>query len=70
VSDGGAAVNIEAALMEWWPQITTIILVVVYLQRAQTRMEVRIEQLERKVEALFELWNKHIDRLLDKYEGK
>lgn len=62
--------NIESALMEWWPQITTIILVVVYLQRAQTRMEVRIEQLERKVEALFELWNKHIDRLLDRYEGK
>lgn len=61
--------NIEAALMEWWPQITTIILVVVYLQRAQTRMEVRIEQLERKVEALFELWNKHMDRLLDRYEN-
>lgn len=55
--------------MEWWPQITTIILVVVYLQRAQTRMEVRIEQLERKVEALFELWNKHMDRLLDRYEN-
>jgi len=62
--------NWESALMEWWPQITTIILVVVYLQRAQTRMEVRIEQLEKKVESLFELWNKHMDRLLDRYENK
>lgn len=37
-----------------------------WLNRQQTRMEVRIEALEKKVETLFVLWNKHMDRLIDK----
>lgn len=42
-----------------------LVVLVAWLNRQQTRMEVRIEQLEKKVENLFILWNKHMDRLLD-----
>jgi len=43
-----------------------LVIVIAWLNRQQTRMEVRIEQLEKKVENLFILWNKHMDRLLDR----
>lgn len=56
---------IEAFLSEWWAQITGIVVLVAYLNRQQTMMQVRIESLEKKVESLFVLWNKHMDRLLD-----
>ena len=57
---------IENFFQEWWGQITGLILLVAYLNRQQTMMQVRIESLEKKVESLFVLWNKHMDRLLDK----
>lgn len=56
---------IESFLSEWWAQITGIVVLVAYLNRQQTMMQVRIESLEKKVESLFILWNKHMDRLLD-----
>ena len=56
---------IESFFQEWWGQITGLILLVAYLNRQQTMMEVRIQALEKKVENLFVLWNKHMDRLLD-----
>jgi len=56
---------IEGFVQAWWPQIVALVVLVAWLNRQQTRMEVRIEQLEKKVENLFILWNKHMDRLLD-----
>ena len=56
---------IESFFQEWWAQITGLVLLVAYLNRQQTMMQVRIESLEKKVENLFVLWNKHMDRLLD-----
>lgn len=56
---------IESFFQEWWAQITGLVLLVAYLNRQQTMMQVRIEALEKKVESLFILWNKHMDRLLD-----
>lgn len=42
-----------------------LICLVAWLNRQQTRMEVRIENLEKKVETIYILWNKHMDRLID-----
>jgi len=61
---------IEGFVQQWWPQIVALVVLVAWLNRQQTRMEVRIEQLEKKVESLFDLWNKHIDRLLNHRDGK
>lgn len=57
---------IETFLTDWWGQIMALVFLVAWLNRQHTRMEVRIEQLEKKVEDLFKLWNKHMDRLIDK----
>ena len=56
---------IEGFFQEWWGQISALVLLVAWLNRQQTMMQVRIESLEKKVESLFVLWNKHMDRLLD-----
>lgn len=61
---------IESFLTDWWAQITGIVVLVAYLNRQQTMMQVRIESLEKKVENLFVLWNRHIDRLLDERKDK
>ena len=50
----------------WWPQLVALVVLVAWLNRQQSRTEVRLEQLEKKVEQIFILWNKHVDRLLDK----
>jgi len=57
---------IESFVQTWWPQILALIVLVAWLNRQQSRTEVRLEQLEKKVENLFVLWNKHMDRLIDK----
>jgi hypothetical protein len=57
---------IEGFVQTWWPQILALIVLVAWLNRQQSRTEVRLEQLEKKVENLFVLWNKHMDRLIDK----
>lgn len=49
----------------WWPQLVALVVLVAWLNRQQSRTEVRLEQLEKKVEQIFILWNKHVDRLLD-----
>ena len=61
---------IESFLSEWWAQITGLVVLVAWLNRQQTMMQVRIESLEKKVENLFVLWNRHIDRLLDERKDK
>lgn len=58
--------GIETFFQAWWPQIVALVVLVAWLNRQQTRMEVRIESLEKKVETIFILWNKHMDRLIDK----
>lgn len=57
---------IEGFVQDWWGQIVGLVILVAWLNRQQTRMEVRVEQLEKKVEQLFILHNKHIDRHMDK----
>lgn len=57
---------IESFVQTWWPQLLGLIVLVAWLNRQQSRTEVRLEQLEKKVENLFVLWNKHMDRLIDK----
>ena len=57
---------IENSVQDWWGQIIGLICLVAWLNRQQTRMEVRIEMLEDKVKNLFALWNRHTDRLLDR----
>jgi|TARA_X000001382_G_C3049950_1_gene140740 ABC-type transporter Mla MlaB component len=57
---------IENFVQDWWGQILGLICLVAWLNRQQTRMEVRIEMLEDKVKNLFALWNRHTDRLLDR----
>ena len=56
---------IENFVQTWWPQLIALVILVAWLNRQQSRTEVRLEQLEKKVENLFILWNKHMDRLLD-----
>lgn len=57
---------IEGFVQTWWPQLVALVVLVAWLNRQQSRTEVRLEQLEKKVEQIFILWNKHVDRLLDK----
>ena len=61
-----AKVMIEGFVQTWWPQLVALVVLVAWLNRQQSRTEVRLEQLEKKVEQIFILWNKHVDRLLDK----
>jgi|TARA_S200002703_G_C3696020_1_gene213755 hypothetical protein len=61
---------IEGFLQTWWPQLTAFVFLIAWLNRESTRMTVRVEQLEKKVEALYILWNKQIDRMLDKADKK
>ena len=57
--------DVGSFFQDWWPQITGLIILVAWLNRQQSRTEVRLEQLELKVQQIFVLWNKHVDRLLD-----
>lgn len=57
---------IENFAQDWWPQITAGIVLVAYLSRITAAQNERINQLEKKVENLFALWNKHIDWLLNR----
>ena len=57
---------VESFLQTWWPQLVAFVVLVAWLNRQQALHENRITQLEKKVEQLFILHNKHIDRLLDK----
>ena len=57
---------IESFLTDWWAQISALVILVGWLNSQQTMMQVRIESLEKKVENLFVLWNKHMERLIEK----
>ena len=55
----------ETFVAEWWSQILAFVIFVAYLNRMQATIETRTSQLEKKVEQLFVLWNKHIDQHLN-----
>ena len=61
---------IEGFLQTWLPQLTAFVLVIAWLNRDSMRMTVRVEMLEKKVEGLYILWNKQVDRMLDKTDKK
>ena len=59
-------------ITKWWPQITALFILVFWISRTINELKGRNEtqderlcQINKKVEQLFVLWNKHIDRPLD-----
>ena len=59
-------------ITKWWPQITALFILVFWISRTISELkgrnetqDERLRQIDKKVEQLFVLWNKHIDRLLD-----
>jgi hypothetical protein len=59
-------------ITKWWPQITALFILVFWISRTISELKGRNEtqderlcQINKKVEQLFVLWNKHIDRPLD-----
>jgi len=59
-------------ITKWWPQITALFILVFWISRTirelkgrnETQDE-RLRQIDNKVEQLFVLLSKHIDRLMD-----
>ena len=59
-------------ITKWWPQITALFILLFWISRTIRELEgrnetqgERLRQIDNKVEQLFVLWSKHIDRLLD-----
>jgi hypothetical protein len=59
-------------ITKWWPQITALFILVFWISHTISELKGRNEtqderlcQINKKVEQLFVLWNKHIDRPLD-----
>lgn len=57
---------LEGLISDYWSQIVGFVVLIAWLNRQQALHENRIQQLEKKVEQLFILHNKQIDRMLDK----
>ncbi len=57
---------LENTILTWWPQISALAGCLWYMSKLNTTQSERIAQLEKKVENLFILWNKHMDRLIDR----
>lgn len=67
-----------ATILAWWPQITALLFLVFWISRTISELkgyndsqDERLKQIEKKIENLFELHNKEIDRrlaLLEKLE--
>ena len=60
----------DTFIQNWWPQLTALVILVAYLSRVNAAQNERINQLEKKVEQLFVLWNKHIDWLLNRKDER
>jgi hypothetical protein len=56
-------------ITKWWPQITALFFwisrTISELKGRNETQDEQLRQIDKKVEQLFVLWNKHIDRLLD-----
>jgi len=67
-----------ATILAWWPQITALLFLVFWISRTISELkgyndsqDERLKQIEKKIENLFELHNKEIERrlaLLEKLE--
>jgi hypothetical protein len=62
-------------LVSWWPPVSALIFLIFWVSRTiselkgyNDRQDERLKQTEKKIENLFELHNKEIDRRLGKLE--
>lgn len=60
-----------STIMAWWPQITALVFLVFWISRTVSELkgynesqDERLKQAEKKIENLFELHNKEIERRL------
>jgi hypothetical protein len=67
----------ESFVQTWWPQLTAVLVLVFWISRTISELKGRndkqdekLYQAEKKIENLFELWNKHIDRMLNERQRK
>ena len=67
----------ENFVQTWWPQLTAVLVLVFWISRTISELKGRndkqdekLYQAEKKIENLFELWNKHIDRMLNERQRK
>ena len=67
----------ESFVQTWWPQLTAVLVLVFWISRTiselkghNDRQDEKLYQSEKKIENLFELWNKHIDRMLNERQRK
>lgn len=64
-------------LLNWWPVITAFFVGAWWVSRSISKLEsqndkldTRMKNAEDKLTALFDLWNHHIDRLLNERDKK
>jgi hypothetical protein len=64
-------------LLNWWPVITAFFVGAWWVSRSIAKLEAqndkldtRMENAEKKLTSLFDLWNNHIDRLLNERDKK
>lgn len=64
-------------LLNWWPVITAFFVGAWWVSRSIAKLEsqndkldTRMKNAEDKLTALFDLWNHHIDRLLNERDKK
>ena len=67
----------EGFVQTWWPQLTAVLVLVFWISRTiseikgrNDKQDEKLYQAEKKIENLFELWNKHIDRMLNERQRK
>lgn len=69
--------NFGDTLLQWWPVITLFLAIAWWISRSIARLEALLDKLEtrmhnaeEKIVTLFELWNHHIDRLLNERDKR
>lgn len=69
--------NFGETLLQWWPVITLALAMAWWISRSISKLEsqhdkldTRMENAEDKLTTLFDLWNHHIDRLLNERKDK
>lgn len=62
-------------IVEYWPQITALLLLVFWISRTISEMkghnesqDERLRQIDKKIEQLFDFWNDTMRRQLDRLE--
>jgi hypothetical protein len=69
--------NFGETLLQWWPVITLALAMAWWISRSisvleakNDKLDTRMENAEDKLTSLFELWNHHMDRLLNERKEK